>query len=277
MKVFAIVAPIISILAGVGGFLLRSRELAYVFDPITGLPDRGALTTKVLIAFVAFNLLVAFIVGICIYCKRKTPKGFDNAFGTDPIFYPIIFTLISIVWLVGTFLLFHYQRALGVFALTDIIYLALSLLSAICVALFAIEMFQDFRRKALYALSLAPTIFLCFWLIVLYNQNATNPILLSFVYQALAIVFASLAFYFTSGFVYSKSAPGRAVGSYYLSILFSSITLADDLHIGQRLIFIAIIGASLVHLSAVLRNLKPKKLPKLDARIVAEQIADHLL
>ncbi|MCL2249316.1 MAG: hypothetical protein FWC13_08590 [Oscillospiraceae bacterium] len=277
MKKLAIIVPIISILAGVGGFLLRSRELNYVFDDVTGLPGRGALTTMVLIAFVVANLLAALIFGICIYRKRKAPKGFDNAFGIDPMFYPIVFVVIGIVWLVGTFLLFQYQRSIGAFALTDSIYLILSALAAICVTFFAIEMYQDFRRKAIYALSLVPTIFLCFWLIVLYDQNATNPILLRFVYQCLAIVFASLAFYFTSGFIYNKPAPGRAVISYYLSILFSSITLADDIHIGQKLIFGAIIGASLVHLSVILRNLEPKEPEKLNAKVIAEQIVDNLL
>jgi hypothetical protein len=277
MKKFAIVAPIISILVGIVGFLLSTHELTYVFDPVTGLPSRGALTTTVLIAFTLANLLVALIFGICIFRKRKSPKGFDNAFGVDPMFYPIIFVAIGIVWLVGTFLLFQYQRSIGELAITDTIYLVLSVLAAICATFFAIEMFQDFRRKALYALSLVPAVFLCFWLIVLYNQNATNPILLSFVYQCLAIIFASLAFYFTSGFIYNKSAPGRAVASYYLSILFSSITLADDIHIGQKLIFGAIIGASLVHLSVILWNLEQKKPTKLDAKIISEQIVDNLL
>jgi len=258
MKVFAVLVPIYAILAGIGGFLLRSRELANVFDPVTGLPGRGALTTAALIVFTILNLLAIIAFSAYVRVKRKSPNGFVNTFGADPIFYPILFVIIGIVWLVGTYMLFSSFRTAGELVLPNIIFLSLSALAAICVVVFAIQIFQDSRRKSSYALSLVPTIFLCFWLIFLYVQNATNPVLLSFVYQCLAIAAAALAFYFTSGFLYNKSAPGRAVASYYASIYFSAITLADNIHIGERLIFVAIIAASLVHLSVMLRHLERK-------------------
>jgi len=259
MKVAAVLVPLYAILAGAGGFLLRSRELANVFDPITGLPARGALTTVVLIAFTVTNLLAIIAFAAYTTTRRKSPTGFENTFGTDPMFYPILFVIIGIVWLVGTYLLFDSLRLADELSLTYIYFLILSGLAAICVSVFAIEMFQDCRRKASYALSLVPTVFLCFWLISLYVQNATNPVLTSYVYQIFAVATAALAFYFTSGFIYGRSAPGRAVASYYASIYFSAVTLADDIHIGQKLIFAAIIAASLVHLSVMLRHLSLKE------------------
>ena len=154
---------------------------------------------------------------------------------------------------------FELNRLEGNLSATYIYFIVLSGLAAICMTFFAIEMFQDSRRKASYALSLVPTVFLCFWLILLFQQNSTNPILLSYVYQILAIVSAALAFYFTSGFIYNKSAPGRAIASYYSSMYFSAIALADNIHFGQILIFSAIISASLIHLAVMLRNLEPKE------------------
>ncbi|MCL2223089.1 MAG: hypothetical protein FWC20_06095 [Oscillospiraceae bacterium] len=260
MKILAVLVPLYAILAGLGGFLLRSRELANVFDPITGLPGRGALTTAVLIAFTLANLLAIGVFSAYIAAKRKPPTGFENTFGADPIFYPILFVLIGIVWLVGTYLIFDSLRLAGELSLSYMYFLILSGLAAICVSVFAIEMFQDCRRKASYALSLVPTVFLCFWLIISYIENATNPVLISYVYRIFAIATAALAFYFTSGFIYNKSAPGKAIASYYASIYFSAVTLADDIHIGQKLIFAAIIAASLIHLSVMLRHLSPKEL-----------------
>lgn len=258
MKVSAVLVPVLAILTGLAGFLLRRHELAYVFDSVTGLPARGALTTTVLIALTVANLVVIIAFAVYISVRRKSQKGFENTFGTDPMFYPILFILIGILWLVGTYLFFESIRSAGEFSLTDISFAVLSALAAICVAFFAIGMYQDSRRKASYALNLVPTVFLCFWLLVIYVQNATNPILLGYVYQCLAIVAAALAFYFTSGFTYNKPTPGRAVASYYASVFFCAITLADDIHIGQKLIFCAIIAASLVHLSVMLRYLEPK-------------------
>ena len=258
MKVFAILVPLCAILTGVGGFLLRNREIANVFDPVTGLPGRGAITTAALIAFTAANLLAIIVFAAYTTAKSKSPKGFENTFGADPVFYPILFVIIGIVWLAGTFWFFNSLRSAGELPLIYIYFSGLSALAAICATFFAIEIFQDSKRKASYAFSLVPTVFLCFWLILLYMQNATNPVLISYVYQVLAIASAALAFYFTSGFIYNKSAPGRAIASYYCSIYFSAITLADDIHIGQKLIFVAIIAASVVHLSVMLRHLNRK-------------------
>ena len=259
MRISAVFVPFLAILTGVGGYFLRASELLNVFDPLTGLPERGAATTFWLIVITALNLFIIAVFAIFAAARNKSPRGFENAFGTDPVFYPVIFTLSSIVWLVGTYMYFEHLRVEGALQTIEIYFVILSALAAICVALFAIEMFQDSRRKAQYALSIIPTIFLCFWLLLLYRFNASNPILLSFAYQCLAIVASALGFYFTSGFLYDKPAPGKAIVSYYASIYFCTITLADDHHLGLKLIFGAIIAISVIHMGMLLKNLQRKQ------------------
>jgi len=258
MRISAFFVPFFSILACVGGFFLRSSELLNVFDPITGLPDRDATTTFWLISLSFAFLLLITIFAISATIRHKSPRGFENAFGTDPVFYPVVFILIGIVWLIGTYLFFSDHQIAGSLQVIDIYFIALSALAAICVTLFAIEMFQDSRRKAQYMLSIVPTIFFCFWLVLLYRQNASNPILLSYVYQCLALVAAALSFYFTSGFLYDKPGPGKAIVSYCAAIYFCGVTLADPHPLSMRLIFSAIIIASIIHLSMLLRNLQRK-------------------
>jgi len=258
MRISAIFVPLLAVIAGVGGFYLRLSEHANVFDALTGLPERNAATTFALVV-----MSIAFILGISLFAvriavKHKALPGFESAFGTDPFAYPIIFIVIGIAWLIGTFIYYSRLSASEGVTLTDIFFIVFSALSAISVTFFAIEMYQDSRRNAPYALSVVPTVFMCFWLIFVYRQNASNPILLSYIYQSLAIIASALSFYFTSGFLYGKPAPGKAVVSYYAAIYFSIITLADGHPFGIVLIFCALIATNMVHSTMLLWNLQSK-------------------
>jgi len=258
MRISSFFLLFFTILAGIGGYYLRLSEQLNVFDAVTGLPDRNAATTFWLII-----LSGAFAVGILIFSIRVAAKhqaltGFENAFGTDPFAYPVIFVLIGVVWLIGTFLYFVSLNAYEFFAVSDMLFIVFSVIAAVSVTLFAIFMYQDSRRIALYALSIAPTVFMCFWLVLLYRENASNPVLLNYVYQCIALVTAALSFYFTSGFLYGKPAPGKAVLAYYTSIYFCIITLADGHPFGVNMIIVAVIATNLVHSFMLLSNLQRK-------------------
>jgi len=258
MRFSALFVPFLAIAASVGGFFLRSSERMHVFDALTGLPARNAATTFTLIALSAAFVFCILLFAITVAARRKALPGFESAFGTDPFAYPIIFILIGIAWLIGTCLYFLELNSLGDISVTDIIFLVLSALSAISVTFFAIEMYQDSRRNAPYALSVVPTVFMCFWLIFVYRQNASNPVLLSYIYQSMAIIASALSFYLTSGFLYGKPAPGKAVVAYYAAVYFCFVTLADGHPLGISLIFCALIAANIAHSSMLLWNLERK-------------------
>jgi len=260
MRIAAFFMPFFALLAGAAGFYLRLMELINVFDMRTGLPQRGAGITYALIALSLGFLLLALMFSIRISVKREAPRGFENAFGTDPLTYPFSFSIIGIVWLAATVKHFLDMRATQIMPANEIYFSVLSALAAISVAFFAIEMYQDPRRKSTFALSIVPTLFMCFWLVVLYRQNASNPILLSYAYQCLAIISSALAFYFTSGFVYNKPGPGKTIFFYFAAIFFCFVTLADDHLLTVRLIFASILAMNVVYSSKLIRHLRRKVL-----------------
>ncbi|MCL2392256.1 MAG: hypothetical protein FWC66_06555 [Oscillospiraceae bacterium] len=260
MRIAAFFMPLLALLSGAAGFYIRRLELRYVFDPITGLPERGATLTYLLFGLTALVLLFILIFSIVVSVKRKTLRGFEDTFGTDHLAYPFIYGLIGAVWSAATVLHFLHLRELGQIPLIDILFLAMSALAAISVSFFAIEMFQDPRRKSVFALSVIPTIFTCFWLVILYRENASNPILLSYAYMCLAIITSALGFYFTSGFVYGKPAPGKTIFFYFTAVFFCAITLADHHQMTIRVIFAAILIMNVVYLSMLIRNLQRKEL-----------------
>jgi len=258
MRISAFFAPFFVILAGIAGFYLRVSELSNVFDPITGLPQRNADTTVWLVIFSVVFMIGIIFFAINVSVKHKALQGFESAFGTDPFIYPVIFTLIGIAWIVGTYMYFSLLRSYNALTPIDIYFIIFSALSAISITFFAIEMFQDSRRKAPYVLSVIPTVFMCFWLILMYRQNASNPVLLSYMYQCFAIIASALSFYFTSGFLYGKPAPGKSTVAYYAAIYFCAVTLADDHPTGIKIIFCALIAVNIIHSSMLLRNLQKK-------------------
>jgi len=258
MRIAAVFMPFLALLAGGAGYYLRMTELWNVFDARTGLPERGAGVTLALIAFSAVFILIALLFSIRVAVKRKALRGFENAFGTDPLTYPFTFAIIGLAWLVATVMHFIDVRESGYLPLAELYFIILSALSALSVAFFAIEMFQDPRRKSTFALSVIPTLFMCFWLILMYRQNASNPVLLSYAYQCLAIIASALALYFTSGFVYDKPAPGKTIFAYFSAIFFCFITLADDHTLSIRIIFSSIIAMNVIYSSKLLRNLRRK-------------------
>jgi len=103
-----------------------------------------------------------------------------------------------------------------------------------------------------------PILFMCFWLIVMYKQNATNPVLLSYCYYCLAIMASTLSFYYTAGFVFKKPAPGKTIFAYLASIYFCLVTLADEHPVSIKLIFAAVVAVNVVYSSMLIRNLRPK-------------------
>jgi len=259
MRISAFVIPFFVLLAGVFGYNLRLSERRNVFDSVTGLPYRDAATTFWLTALSIAFILFIIIFAIRVAVKYKASKGFEGAFGTDPVFYPIVFVIIGVTWILGTLMYLFNLLMLNAISLNDVYFVVFSTTAAISLIFFSIEMYQDSRRNAAYILSVIPTIFMCFWLIFLYRHNASNPILMGYIYQCLAIVTSTLGFYFTSGFLYGRQAPGKAVVAYYASVYFCMVTLADDIQMGIRLIYCALIAINLVHATMLIRNLQKKQ------------------
>ena len=258
MRKSSILMPLFALIAGATGFYLRTRELAEAFDT-GGLPKPGAGITYALLAFSAVILIIALIFSILATAKNKAPDGFEKAFGTDPLAYPSVFSLIGIVWFGATVKYYLDLKIIWPLPAMELIFLILSALSAISIAFFAIEMYQDPRRKAKYFLSIVPSAFMCFWLIVIYRQNASNPVLLSYCYQCMAIIASTLGFYFTSGFVYEKPASGKSLFAYFSAIYLCFVTLADKHSTSIMIIISSLIAINLLHSVMLIKNLQPKE------------------
>ena len=258
MRTSCVLVPIATLLAGILGYFFRMAELEIIFDSVTGLPERGAPITVVLIGLSVLLFVVFTIFAIRTSVKYTIGADYDNAFGTDTFAYPVVFTAVGTVWLIATFVYF-----LGILAaqngeFSDRIFAIGSALAALALIIFAIEVYKNPRRKFLSLFSIMPSLFMCFWLIIIYRDNASNPVLLSYTYKVLAIVFSAAGCYFSSSFATGKPVIGKAIVSYSLAAYFCIITLADDYPMSMRLILGAIAFLNIFNLGSLLRNLQRK-------------------
>ena len=260
MRKAARVMPIIIVIDGIAGYYIRNKERLNVFNADTGLPTPGASETITLLVLVAAVLIVTFIFALRTGLNYTSQDGFDHAYGVDILAYPVAFVIVGAVWLFGTIKVFFDMNAEGALSGGEYLYIALSALSAISIALFAIGIYQDPRRRSLLMLSVIPALFMCLWLVLMYRQNAANPTLLEYSYKFLAATSAALGFYYTSGFVHSKPAPGKTIFFYLNSVFFCMITLADDHGTGVKLILVSIVIISMIHASMLTKNLVKKEL-----------------
>ena len=258
MKKLSVVMPIFLAIVGVAGFYLRLLELNYVFDAQTGLNQRGALVSIALITLTVMLLVFAFIFALRVGFGCSVPQGFSNIYGTDSIAYPFIISVISLLWIGGTAMNAIDLSASDNFQTAELYFTILSAASALCFLIFSIDVFRSPERKGVTSIIFVPILFMTFWLIFMYSANASNPILLSYSYHALAIIFSTLSFYYMSAFIFSKPYPGKAIFTSLGAIFFCFVTLADTHNLGTNLIFISIIAINVVHLTMLIRNLLPK-------------------
>jgi hypothetical protein len=261
MRISSFVIPFFVLLAGIIGFMLRLMELSQVFDAVTGFPERGAPISMALIGFSGLIVIAAIFFAIFVVVRNTAQIDFDNAFGTDTFLFPAIYIAVGTVWLVASIIYYFTHNAMEDARIVDLIFSILSSVSAISIIFFAVEAFKDPRRKVISTLSLISTLFMCFWLMIIYRENASNPILLSYAYICLSVVFVALGFYFSSSISFGKPIIGKPIVCYAAAAYFCIVTLADDHPMSIKLIIGALAFLSLFNLSCLVRNLQRKIKP----------------
>jgi hypothetical protein len=259
MRKSAVVMPIVALVAGLFGFLFRRMEVNTIFDPVTGLAERNATATLIviLISIAAVGIFVAFAVLAA--SRFRADREYTKAFAPKGFVYLGISFLLMLAWLVADVLYFVDRRAASNLTVIDFIFIVLATLSAISLLILARRAYKGTAGTEMLLFGVLPALFFCFWLILIYKNNASNPVLLSYCYQVLAISAATIASYYSAGFVYHKPLTGRTIVSFLAAIYFCAVVLADNIGLPIRIIF-GVTGLNMLLNSVVfLKNLKPRR------------------
>lgn len=267
MRKSAVVIPALALIAGICGFLIRRVEINTAFEADTGFAVRGAPVTLALIAVSGAVIALAVLAGILASVRMKAENDYTRAFAPGSFLYLAVSSILGIAWLGADVLYFFSVYGQGgtiglagspIISILDIIFIFLAAVSALSVIFLARGAHKGRGGSDLLIFSVIPSVFFCFWLIILYKNNASNPVILSFAYQCLAIAAATLSFYFSAGFVYKKAATGKTLFSFLVTIFFCAVSIADNIGLPLKIMFGLMVLYAFMNAIVFLRNLKSK-------------------
>jgi len=240
---------LIGVLAGVVGFLLRHQEVATVFDPVSGLAERGATIT---ITLALFSLaVVALLFGLSFIDSKRTLSSFQEAFGGG-IFGTLLLACLGlcVFALAGLeFMLLSERDGLDPFALAR---LGAALLAGPALMLTAI---LGWRGGNVAIPAALPVFWLCIWLIANHMDQASNPVLLSYVYQLFAIASLLLALYYVAGYAFRQEKPRRLLFFSSTALFFTGVTMGDPTSFYHRGTLLALAATVLIYQLTLTKNL----------------------
>lgn len=252
-----ILLPLLAIIGGAAGFLLRRWELSTAFNE-EGLPA-GAPATYALIL-----LCVALAVVFFLFCLRHKDKAAPSG---EAFFCPgnrayLVFCLIAAV-LPATAAVIGLVAELNAFPvnLLRVLFWILCIPSAICIALSGIRNFRAAPTRFSAAL-LLPAFTCCLWLVVACQRCSADPVVLDYVYRLFAIICTLLGVYFTASLSFVRTRVWPCILFSLLGLFFSIIALADRLDTASVLMFVFAALYQLIHVTVLLRRTFPVKKKK---------------
>ncbi len=251
-----VLLPILTILGGAAGYLLRQWELNTAFDE-AGLANLTNPATLLLIALSVVMAAVLFLL------SRRVDSGLTE-------YGAAFFTAGNWVYLLVMALSAACLLAGGVFGLRNdilagngrnflwLLFRLMCFVSFFCIPVSAWNNFRAGQRK--YNLTLvAPAYMACLWLVTTYQLRSANSVVLDYVYELLAIICVLVGLYYTAGFSFDKGKPQLCVLFSLLGVYFSIVTLADPLGRTSKVIFLFAILYHLANMTILLRNSFSKK------------------
>lgn len=255
MRRFGFVASAAAVLCGAGGFFLRKTQLETVFDEVSGLAERMAPVSVALAALCAAFSAVCVIAVLGFMRGKAVQEKYEKAFSLNSLLPVGLYFALGLIGAVGG-ILYWLSAPKPMFGLpiVEAVFAVLALFSAIAVIVLAVRAFKGSAGVEMGLFSVIPPIFMCFWLVLTYRDNAANPVLLDFFYECLGYAAASLAFYFAAGFVYGKCKPRLTLITHLLGICFLTASIAAANDVSAVLISIAHVGALMLNTMAFCAN-----------------------
>ena len=259
MRKFAIGTALLSLIAGVVGFVLRNLYLTRAIEPDTGLPVLSSPSLLMMVFYSLFIIALAFALSLI--ASRSFGSRDDYVAITTPmnLFYRISTGMACVLMLVSGVMGIIPLMSAADMDYPSLIRSSMIALTGACLIGLTHEVSTKKEFKGAYTFSIIPEIAITFWLLGYYRANQTNPTQLSYVFFALALAASTFSFYFTASYVYGRRAPLRFIFSHTTAIYFLIMTLADDIPIHEKLCVAGLALFFLVNLSWFVSNLMSKK------------------
>lgn len=264
MRKMATGMSLFTIAAAAAGYLLRKKELATVFDAETGLAQRWA-PISIGLALVS----VVFALGLLLFAARmgavRAGGEYKDAFSPNSVAVTLALMLLgigiaaaSLYRIIYLFLLLPkdplaYEAA----GLAEAALYIFGIASGISFAVLARGAFRGGTGSEMSLCSIVPVVFLAFLLVLFYKERATDPVLLDYVYEFLAVCVSLLASYYAAGYAFGKPLPKRTAYFGYLAAYLWGVSLAGSHNIGDLIILICLMLTLFVNSHLLVGNTLP--------------------
>jgi len=237
----SILPPLLAVLAGSVGFLLRKRELKEAFEPATGLPLSAAAGVTLALA----GLTAAVTVLLIVLCRReKASLPYDTAFDAQGNLLYLVVCVLAAFLLLGSagaeivtypITFRSYQNALlaeqGRPELLPVflppLRMLLCALGFVCTLAVARNLYWGRGKGKEHLPLLGLCLLFCVWLVSDYQIRASDPAVLDYIYEVLAICTSLLGLYEIATYSFQEGKPRRTAVLCLLGTYFSLVTLAD--------------------------------------------------
>lgn len=253
MRKFATGITLSTVVLGATGFFLRDIELKTIFDSTTGLAEANPITFILAALSVATAIVILMLV-----LKLRDFVGFsayEKAFKVKSPILMILSLLLAVVMIYASYLYYAHAKTLD----SKIAESILALLAALSGLSYLTLSINSWRRKGGTEMPLSCfiiVIFICYWLILTYKQNAADPVILDYVYDTLALCSAALATYYITGFCYNRGSPVKTLFFSNFSIYFCLVALAGTRILPIILFYIFTASMLLINSVTLILNLK---------------------
>ncbi len=225
--------PALALIAAICGFFMRKQELMYEFEVFSGLAVTDGKWTTALMALSAVIILIAALSAVLAALANKKSSG-DDKYSTVSF---AASTLGGVMVTIGSLLAAGSGSALYVANTVRYIFAAFGILSGIGMAAFAAHCRFGYNG-AVKQLDVVPSVFFCFWMVLIFHDNASNPVLLDFCFECLAMASSSIASIYIAGYSFGRGNAVWTLFSSILAIFFLGVAAAGATELSDTIVMI---------------------------------------
>ena len=228
---------------------IRRSELRAI-ERAAGFVEKGGWETPVMWLLSAAVLIFALAMGLAVR-KKNSPEAYRKAFQARRYGGFAVTALSGFAALAGAVLFVINRRDFSIDGVAMWVFAALAVGTGLAIVAMSLCQFTQKEGPGLLLWSVVPALFYCYWMVLIYRDNASNPTIEAYCFQCFAFAAAAVGFYYTAGFAYGRRKPGASVTVGILSVYLMIVTLADAYTAGLKLV----IGGSALFMAMSLGRL----------------------
>lgn len=253
MRNNAFVLTLTTFVAGIFGFFLRWLQKLNGFEADTGLAIPGAVTAIVfsvysLLALALFIFLVRFY-----FLKRKPSTTALEALRVPNIIPTAIMWVLAAIMVISCVVLM-FGSDFARYPTMQRMMSAVGIFAGIALPFILSRKTSGEETGIGSIAAVIPVLFYCLWLVTAYRIESENPVLWSYAPEILAIIAATVAFYYIAAYFYGRAKPGRCLVMLQVAAYLCLCTLMDEHALTEKLLFGATAAAMLVFQYVILDN-----------------------